>query len=86
MLDALLATIGTLGILASLAAKFARPTADRIARTPASPECEREAVAAFPAIRGERCRGRLGRRSAYAVRQEWTVKSIRATCGGPYRS
>ena len=48
MLDALLETIGTRGILASLAAKFGKPSADAMACDAAGRDRLHATVSAFP--------------------------------------
>jgi NAD(P)H-hydrate repair Nnr-like enzyme with NAD(P)H-hydrate dehydratase domain len=54
MLDALLETIGTLGILAGLAAKSGKPSADAMACDIAGRDRLHAAVPAFPSMRSNR--------------------------------
>jgi hypothetical protein len=62
MLDALLETIGTLGILASLAAKFGKPSADAMACDAAGRDRLHATVSAFPSMHSDRSHRRIRRR------------------------
>lgn len=66
MLDPLLLTIGTLGILASLAAKFGKSSAHAMACDAAGGDRLRAPVSVFPSMPGSRppieCEGEHGKR------------------------
>jgi len=58
MLDALLETLGTLAILASIAAKFVKPSIDSMGQDAAGQDRLHGTVSAFPSMHGDRLRRR----------------------------
>lgn len=66
MLDALLETIGTLGILASLATKFRELAADALTCSSAGRDRLHATVSTFPSMHSNRPHRRVGRRARKA--------------------
>jgi hypothetical protein len=65
MLDALLETIGALGILVSLAAKFGKPSLDAMAADVDGRDCQYPVISAIPSMRKNRAPADPGHRKRH---------------------